>query len=57
MNNSSELQIVYLPVDQLKPYERNARKHTPNDVEKIKASIEKFGFDDPIGIWGKKTSS
>lgn len=53
-NNFGELQIVYIPVDQLKPYERNARKHTPNDVEKIKASIEKFGFDDPIGIWGKK---
>lgn len=49
-----ELQIVYLPVDKLTPYEKNARKHTPNDVEKIKASIKKFGFDDPIGIWGKK---
>ena len=49
-----ELQITYIPVDQLTPYERNARKHTPTDVEKIKASIQKFGFDDPIGIWGKK---
>ena len=49
-----QLKIVYLPVDKLTPYEKNARKHTPNDVNKIKASIQKFGFDDPIGIWGKK---
>ena len=35
-----ELQIIYLPVNQLTPYEKNARKHTPNDVSKIKASIE-----------------
>lgn len=49
-----ELQITQIPVDQITPYERNARKHTPTDVEKIKASIQKFGFDDPIGIWGKK---
>ena len=49
-----ELKIEYLPVEQLTPYEKNARKHTPADVDKIKASITKFGFDDPIGIWGKK---
>lgn len=49
-----ELKIEYIPVQELTPYEKNARKHTPYDVGKIKASIEKFGFDDPIGIWGKK---
>ena len=47
-----ELEIKYIPVDQITPYERNARKHTPKDVETIKASIQKFGFDDPIGVWG-----
>lgn len=50
----SELKIIYLPVESLTPYEKNARKHTQADVETIKASIRKFGFDDPIGIWGKK---
>ena len=49
-----ELEIKYIPVDQITPYERNARKHTPRDVETIKASIQKFGFDDPIGVWGPK---
>lgn len=48
-----ELRIEYLPVDALKPYERNARKHAEADVEAIMRSIEEFGFDDPIGIWGK----
>lgn len=49
-----ELEITYIPVDKITPYERNARKHTPFDVDKIKASIQKFGFDDPIGVWGPK---
>lgn len=49
---SVELKIEYLPVDALKPYEKNARKHTDADVQNIVASIDEFGFDDPIGIWG-----
>ena len=48
----NELKIEYLSVDDLNPYDRNARKHTDDDVKYIKNSIEKFGFDDPIGIWG-----
>ena len=50
---SVELKIEYLPVDALKPYEKNARKHTDADVQNIVASIEEFQFDDPIGIWGE----
>jgi hypothetical protein len=48
-----ELRIEYLPVNALKPYERNARKHAEADVEAIVRSIEEFGFDDPIGVWGE----
>ena len=46
------LHIEQLPVDALHPYERNARKHAEKDVTAIIASIEEFGFNDPIGIWG-----
>lgn len=46
------LQIEYLPIDQLRPSERNARKHTDKDVAAIMQSIKEFGFSDPIGIWG-----
>jgi site-specific DNA-methyltransferase (adenine-specific) len=46
------LEIVYLPPQSLKPYERNTRKHEPADIEQIKQSIMLDGFNDPIGIWG-----
>lgn len=47
-----ELNIEYLPVEALRPYDRNARKHAKKDIDAIAASIKEFGFDDPIGIWG-----
>lgn len=47
-----ELKFEYMQIDDLKPYERNARKHEKKDVAAIAASIERFGFDDPVGIWG-----
>ena len=50
----ANLQIVILPIDSLTPYEKNARQHKELDVEVIKKSIEEFGFNDPIGIWGDK---
>lgn len=46
------LKIVYLAPDELTPYERNVRVHAPADIEQIKNSILKTGFNDPIGIWG-----
>ena len=48
-----QLEIVYLSPQDLKPYENNTRKHAPEDIEQIKASIEADGFNDPIGIWGE----
>ena len=48
-----ELKIEYLSVKDLRPYEKNARKHADADVSTIVKSIEEFGFDDPIGVWGK----
>ena len=48
-----KLNIEYIPVNNLKPYEKNARKHEEYDVGQIAESIERYGFNDPIGIWGK----
>ncbi len=45
------LSIVYLPVCELTPYRKNARRHQVKDVKNIKKSIEKYGMNDPIGIW------
>lgn len=49
-----ELKIVYLSPNELTPYEKNARRHAAQDVDAIIASIKKFGFSDPIGIWSDK---
>ena len=48
------LEIVYLPPGDLTPYEKNTRKHSPDDIEQIKESIRQDGFSDPIGIWGEQ---
>ena len=50
----NDLKIVYLAPDELTPYEKNTRRHSPADIEQIKTSILKVGFDDPIGIWGEQ---
>lgn len=49
-----DLKIIYLSPNELTPYEHNARKHAEEDLSTIRASIEQFGFLDPIGIWGDK---
>ncbi len=48
------IKIEYLPIGDLTPYERNQRKHADYDVSQIMVSIQKYGFNDPIGIWSDK---
>ena len=43
----------YIPINKLKPYTKNARKHSKEDVQKIANSIKEFGFNDPVGVWGE----
>ena len=45
------LKIEYVPKSELKPYENNAKVHTPLQIEQIKESIREFGFNDPIAVW------
>lgn len=49
-----KLKVDYIPIEQLKPYEKNAKIHTPEQIEQIKNSIQEFGMNDPIGIWGEE---
>ena len=44
------MKIELLPVNGLKPYENNAKIHTPEQVAQIRRSIEDFGFNDPIAV-------
>lgn len=48
-----KLKVEYLPIDEIKPYENNAKIHTPEQIDQIKKSIEQFGMNDPIGVWSK----
>ena len=42
------MEIVYKNIKELKPYKNNAKKHPQNQIDKIKKSIQEFGFNDPI---------
>lgn len=42
-----------VPVAELIPYARNSRTHSPQQVDKIAASIREFGFLNPIIVDGK----
>ena len=41
------MEVINLPIDQITPYWRNPRKNEAA-VPQVKASIEKFGFNQPI---------
>ena len=45
------LSVKMVSTDELVPYAGNAKEHPDWQVEQIAASIEQFGFDDPVGIW------
>lgn len=46
-----KLTIEYLPIGDLKAYERNAKLHPKAQIEQIKKSIKDFGFNDPVAVW------
>ncbi len=43
-------QIIYLGTAELKPYEKNAKKHPAEQIAKIVESIKRFGFNQPIVV-------
>jgi DNA modification methylase len=44
--------IELWPLERLVPYERNARTHSPKQVAQIVASIQEFGFTNPLLVDG-----
>lgn len=55
-----ELKIEYVPIDSIKPYKGNAKKHPKKQIEQIKQSIIAMkdvggdlltGFKNPLGVW------
>lgn len=54
--NANDLKITMMPIGSLKAYEHNTRAHNDEDVGQIAKSIERYGFNDPIGIWGEENT-
>ena len=50
---NQNLRIEYRQVSKLRPYQRNARTHPPEQIAKIKSLIERVGFVVPILVDGK----
>ncbi len=48
MKSTNEMKLV--SVDRLVPYVNNARTHSPEQINKIKASLREFGFVNPLII-------
>ena len=48
-------QVELRATDDLVPYARNARKHSPEQVAQIAASIREFGFMAPVLVDGQGT--
>ena len=46
-----ELKIEYVDIKSIKPYKKNARKHSKESVDVIAESIQEFGMADPIAVW------
>ena len=47
-----KLEITEHQINNLKPYQRNARTHSKKQIKQIAASIEEFGFTNPVLIDG-----
>lgn len=47
----ADLKIEYIPLEDINPYEHNAKLHPDSQVEQIMQSIQLVGFNDPIAIW------
>lgn len=45
------LQVEYVSLDSVFPYENNAKIHTDEQIDEIANSIKEFGMIDPIGVW------
>jgi DNA modification methylase len=45
-----ELRHAYktVPLAQLRPWEKNARQHSPEQIEQLRKSIREFGFTNPV---------
>lgn len=46
-----DMRVESVPIEALKPYDNNAKRHTPEQIEAVGNSIREFGFRNPIIAW------
>lgn len=46
-----KLKVERAKVSELVPYANNAKLHSAEQIDQIAASIDQFGFNDPVGVW------
>ncbi len=44
------MEIITKSIEDIIPYEKNAKLHSAEQIEQIKKSIQEFGNNDPIAI-------
>jgi ParB-like chromosome segregation protein Spo0J len=47
-SNQSALAVIMQPLRDLVPYAKNARTHSPEQIKKVRASLHRFGWTNPI---------
>ena len=50
------MEIITLPIESLTMHKGNAKLHPQEQIDQIKESIKLYGFNDPIGVWGKNNT-
>lgn len=48
------MNICKLKIEEITPYEKNAKIHTEEQINQIKQSITEFGMNDPIAVWRRQ---
>lgn len=56
LKKGNKMEIIKLKINDITPYEKNAKIHTEVQIEQIKKSIQEFGMNDPIAVWGKNNT-
>lgn len=46
----TKLKVEYVPIEQIKKYRKNAKRHPKKQIEQIKKSIQEFEMNDPIAV-------
>lgn len=49
--DNAKLKVEEIHIEQLVPYENNAKKHTSQQIKAVESSIREFGFRNPIIVW------